>query len=274
MGKLLSVAGGGDTVAALAHAGVEEKFSYVSTAGGAFLEWIHGARRDDRAGRPARGAGRGLRHHRDRPAARHVQRGANRPGADHVSCEARDGRHRLRCLDEDDASDNAQEMEDERLDTAWLYIERYYPEVERYREELAQLSSALALAFQVTLVETKGAAEADELADALRHQFLERYFGSNPAVQEFAVEALRRRRRDVALEINQAVKYLGSPRPADTDQFIETVKNVTRWEVRPAPDRSTGARNGNGYRLSGIDWVMFAAVFSIGVVVLAYVNVL
>ena len=41
-GKLLSVAGGGDTVAALAHAGVEDKFTYVSTAGGAFLEWMEG----------------------------------------------------------------------------------------------------------------------------------------------------------------------------------------------------------------------------------------
>lgn len=41
-GRLLSVAGGGDTVAALGHAGVEEAFSYVSTAGGAFLEWLEG----------------------------------------------------------------------------------------------------------------------------------------------------------------------------------------------------------------------------------------
>lgn len=41
-GKLKTVAGGGDTVAALAAAGVEEKFSYVSTAGGAFLEWLEG----------------------------------------------------------------------------------------------------------------------------------------------------------------------------------------------------------------------------------------
>ena len=41
-GALVSVAGGGDTVAALNHAGVAAQFSYVSTAGGAFLEWMEG----------------------------------------------------------------------------------------------------------------------------------------------------------------------------------------------------------------------------------------
>jgi phosphoglycerate kinase len=41
-GKLLSVAGGGDTVAALRQAGIADQFSYVSTAGGAFLEWLEG----------------------------------------------------------------------------------------------------------------------------------------------------------------------------------------------------------------------------------------
>ena len=41
-GSLVSVAGGGDTVAALNHAGVAAEFSFVSTAGGAFLEWMEG----------------------------------------------------------------------------------------------------------------------------------------------------------------------------------------------------------------------------------------
>jgi phosphoglycerate kinase len=41
-GELRSVAGGGDTVSALRHAGVIEKMSYVSSAGGAFLEWLEG----------------------------------------------------------------------------------------------------------------------------------------------------------------------------------------------------------------------------------------
>ena len=41
-GSLVSVAGGGDTVAALAHAGVTNDFTFISTAGGAFLEWMEG----------------------------------------------------------------------------------------------------------------------------------------------------------------------------------------------------------------------------------------
>jgi phosphoglycerate kinase len=41
-GRLLSVAGGGDTLSALRHAGVDSELSYVSTAGGAFLEWLEG----------------------------------------------------------------------------------------------------------------------------------------------------------------------------------------------------------------------------------------
>lgn len=40
--KLISIAGGGDTVAALNAAGVEDALTYVSAAGGAFLEWMEG----------------------------------------------------------------------------------------------------------------------------------------------------------------------------------------------------------------------------------------
>jgi phosphoglycerate kinase len=59
-GKLLSVAGGGDTVAALASAGLTDELSYVSTAGGAFLEWLEGRELPGVAAlsRAAQGAGR------------------------------------------------------------------------------------------------------------------------------------------------------------------------------------------------------------------------
>jgi phosphoglycerate kinase len=57
-GKLLSVAGGGDTVAALNHAGVANDFTYVSTAGGAFLEWMEGAELPGVAALTAQGAGK------------------------------------------------------------------------------------------------------------------------------------------------------------------------------------------------------------------------
>jgi phosphoglycerate kinase len=55
-GNLLSVAGGGDTVAALAKAGVVDQFSYVSTAGGAFLEWLEGRELPGVAALAAQGA--------------------------------------------------------------------------------------------------------------------------------------------------------------------------------------------------------------------------
>jgi phosphoglycerate kinase len=41
-GKIVAVAGGGDTVAALHHANVAADFTFISTAGGAFLEWMEG----------------------------------------------------------------------------------------------------------------------------------------------------------------------------------------------------------------------------------------
>src|SRR6185312_10953674 len=56
---------------------------------------LHGAGRDDRAGRPTRGARGSLRHDRDRPTAGDVQRRADRPGADHVPRAT--GQPRRRC---------------------------------------------------------------------------------------------------------------------------------------------------------------------------------
>ena len=75
----------------LAKRAIEPRKGFWTLPGG-----LHGAGRDDRAGGAARGARGSLRHHRDRSAARHVQRGPHRPGADHVSRAAGERRRRRR----------------------------------------------------------------------------------------------------------------------------------------------------------------------------------
>lgn len=173
---------------------------------------------------------------------------------------------------------------DEQLLASWRYIVRYYPEAERHRTALAELDSALSLAFQVTLIETRSAAESQKLSEALKAQFLERYFGTNAAVQEFATEALKMSRRDVALEINKAIKVLGSPRQADAANFIETVKRVTKWGNQSPPSRPSdhGAEaraetNASAQRdaersWSTVDWVTVIGSILIGVAVFAYIK--
>ena len=118
----------------------------------------------------------------------------------------------------------------------WDYIVRYYPNAEQFRVELSELSSALAFAYQATVIETKSAADASKLSTNLKRQFLERYFGTNTAVQAFVLEALKAKRREVAVEVNRAIKVLGSPSAKATAQFIETVRRVTGWRGFQRPE--------------------------------------
>lgn len=145
---------------------------------------------------------------------------------------------------------------DEALHAAWQYIVRYYPDAEGYRIELEVLSSSLATSYQVTLVESKSAAAAKQLSDGLRRQFMERYFGTNTTIHDFVLDALRARRRDVALEVNRAIKVVGSPSAEDTTKFIATVRQVTGWGV-PAQPKTTSkpAATASPHKWSAVDWM-------------------
>jgi curved DNA-binding protein CbpA len=170
---------------------------------------------------------------------------------------------------------------DSTLKDNWDLLVRYYPEAESFRLELSELSSTLALAYQVTLIESKSAARASALRAGLRQQFLERYFGSNKAVHDFVVSALHANRRDVAAEVNRAIKVLGAPTAEATQQFIETVRRVTRWNANDstapksaAADRDASRSRANAAKAKAVDefpveWVI--AIAAAVALVLAFI---
>jgi DnaJ domain len=105
----------------------------------------------------------------------------------------------------------------------WGMVKKYYPAAEEMREYLAKLSPSLAFTFQITVLEEKLASNAHDTGSEMAAEFFERYFGTSSKVREFVFDALLRGRRDVAKEVNRAIKVLGTPDDSDTDGFIEQV---------------------------------------------------
>ena len=114
----------------------------------------------------------------------------------------------------------------------WAYVVRYRPNLEGSRRGLESLSPSLAFAFQVTVLETKSWGDANEVAEGLERQFLETYFGTDFAIHKFVLKALGEGRRDVALEVNQAIKVLGTPTADHVTEFLNMVRRTTSWHER------------------------------------------
>ena len=115
----------------------------------------------------------------------------------------------------------------------WQYVIRYRSDVESLRIKLERLSPALAFTFQVMVIEGKLSDDSQSLFQTLRSGFLRRYFGTSTQIHEFVVDALLADRRDVALEVNRAIRILGSPSDAQTGSFIEKVEITTSWRRWP-----------------------------------------
>jgi hypothetical protein len=118
---------------------------------------------------------------------------------------------------------SAQEVE------GWEYVKRYYPEVEKSRAVLALASSTLALSFQVAVLKDRNFADSSKLSKMLLDDHLRRYFGPNRDVQLFAFKAIIEGRRDIALEVNKAIRVLGSPADRQSGEFLERIANYFNW---------------------------------------------
>jgi curved DNA-binding protein CbpA len=162
--------------------------------------------------------------------------------------------------------------------TRWEYIVRYYPEAEGYRAELALLSAGLASSYQALLSGMMRPAEnARQLRTKLKREFLERHFGTNESVQQFALEALKAGRRDVAREVNRSIKRHGSP-AGNADRFLTAVLRVTGWRIDDGRFHplmvAAGLRRGRKRLQKPDQFVMLFAIGAASLVVLALVAIL
>jgi len=112
----------------------------------------------------------------------------------------------------------------------WKIAVDYYPELEKIEQRLRNASWRLAYSFKATLIELKNFDHAQEIADELTKEFFERYFGSDQEFLVFATMIVDIGRKDIALELNTAIRVLGEKA---SDQIInQTCKKYPDVAIR------------------------------------------
>ena len=108
-------------------------------------------------------------------------------------------------------------------DEKWKYIADYFPEVQEVYEDIDKISASLSYSLKTIVLKNNGAEQADLIAAELKKEYLERNFGSDASIQEFVCAAFKEGRRDIALEIYKAIRFLGYPSPKNVKRFLRNV---------------------------------------------------
>jgi len=140
-------------------------------------------------------------------------------------------------------SDPRQGEQEEKLEN-WDYATEFHPDAEKCRIELNRFSPRLSMTYQIILLEEKIFYYSVELADKLKEEFLKRYFGSNLAIHRFVKISLRNNRRDVALEVNKAIKIVGSPSEEEEENFISLIRKKFKFYSEDRPPHVDGIGSG------------------------------
>jgi hypothetical protein len=165
---------------------------------------------------------------------------------------------RLRAKSTDQSGDYKNESSNEGDDSSdaetlsrWQYVVDYYPEIQRLYTSLAKISPALAFSYRITVLERKlsGTGAATKLAETMKHEYMIRYFGNNEKINEFVIRLITSGRRDVALEINNAIRILGVPAPDMVSSFLEKVRK--KYDINPNGQPNT---YGQPYEQPRTDW--------------------
>lgn len=97
----------------------------------------------------------------------------------------------------------------------WVLAVSFYPDLVDINNQLSEISHLLAFSYRAGLLELKAFKDRKKLAEAAEKSFLQSYFGSNPAIVDFARELVLAGNKAAAKALNDAIRVLGSDVPTD-----------------------------------------------------------
>lgn len=112
--------------------------------------------------------------------------------------------------DESDFESDYQDTFNKDIEEKWKKIVDFLPDLDQIYDDLSRTSRQLAYSYKILLIENKNFNDRFEIAKAIENNFLQKYFGTNKKIIQFAKELIRKNRKDMARELNIAVNLLGS----------------------------------------------------------------
>ena len=143
---------------------------------------------------------------------------------------SRRGVHKKDFTDENTSSEDPIDLNE--LEENWLFVTNYHPELLIISSYLGKISQTLNADFKIRILTTKDFKSATVIANVMKTQHLNRYFGKNPQILDFAETAILCFRRDIALELNKAITVLGEPGgDSDTKKLLENISLRFNWSA-------------------------------------------
>jgi len=117
------------------------------------------------------------------------------------------------------------EPEYDPLDEDWKVAIEYYPELEEYLNKLRRISWKLGYGFKAYIVDTKNYENGAKIYNQMYEEFVERYFGTNESIIEFANTLIETNNKQALKELNKVVKVLDiSQTFKKTDEVISKIE--------------------------------------------------
>ncbi len=102
-----------------------------------------------------------------------------------------------------------QPFQEDPLEKDWKVATEFYPDLQKHHLDLEKISWRLAFTFKVKILESQKFKDSQEIAAQLKHDYLGRYFGSDPDIVIYAENIIRAREIEVALYLNNVIGVMG-----------------------------------------------------------------